>query len=93
MLAWCNNPKFPREDSSINSIKGIDPLIGQVDPLLPRKDASGRVKIAGMKDPRDGRNNLDDMPFVNELILPAGGEYFFSPSITALTTNLAKGKA
>lgn len=70
-------------------MKGIDPLIGQVDPLAPRNDAANTgLKIAGMKDPGAGRLNQDLMAGVNELILPAGGEYFFSPSIKALKERL-----
>lgn len=92
MPDWCNNENFPFQEGK-NVKKGIDPLIGQVDPLKPRQETSAKVKIAGMKDPKAGRMKLDEMPFVNELILPAGGEYFFVPSITALRNNLGKGKA
>lgn len=70
--------------------RGIDPLIGQLDPLPPRDETSKKCEILGMKDPTALREPLDRMPYVNELILPAGGEYFFAPSITALKTTLAK---
>ena len=90
MPDWCNNESFPIDEAGT---KGIDPLIGQVDPLASRKKPTEPVQIAGMKDPTAGRLELNPMPFVNELILPAGGEYFFAPSLTALKKNLATGKA
>jgi hypothetical protein len=87
MPDWCNNENFPSQNGGK---KGIDPLIGQLDPLPPRDETSKKCEILGMKDPTALREPLDRMPYVNELILPAGGEYFFAPSITALKTTLAK---
>lgn len=98
-LEWCNTVIFPFENANsigTSKAKGIDPLIGQVDPLPgrpPKQQLDQHIKIAGMKDPKAGAFNPDSMPLVNELILPAGGEYFFMPSISALKGALNAGKA
>lgn len=48
MPDWCNNENFPFQEGK-NVKKGIDPLIGQVDPLKPRQETSAKVERAGMK--------------------------------------------
>lgn len=78
--------------------QGIDPIIGQVHPNRNGKPTGGRVSAKYQQPPQipfpdsdlekpapqvyDGNVDLD------RIVVPRGGEYFFTPSIAALKTYL-----
>ena len=66
---WANNSKFPRSDGDTNH--GHDPIIGQ-------HHDTGFVNL--LKD--DG--NFEKVTGFNQWVSTTAGEYFFSPSISAL---------
>ncbi|KAI0833767.1 Dyp-type peroxidase [Trametes gibbosa] len=74
---WANDPLFPPKQ--ILGTPGFDPIIGQVT------DETGRT-IQGT-DPLDLNGHLT-LP--TEWVIPQGGEYYFSPSISALRTRFAQ---
>lgn len=90
-LAWANAPNFPV--NAVTSAGPIPPLDGVVpgfDAIIGQKVGGGIRQISGT-NPNDPTTNitLPDQDFV----VPRGGEYFFSPSITALKTKFAIGVA
>lgn len=68
--AWANNPFFRFGGA------GVDAVMGQ------RNDAA----TVGMKGlfPQDANRELQ-LPGINRFVVPRGGEYFFSPSISTMT--------
>jgi Dyp-type peroxidase family len=72
--SWCNNPNFPPFERA-PEVPGFDPLIGQ---------GTDR-KMSGF-DPNDPTQELS---LADLWVVPRGGEYFFSPSIKALTHTIA----
>ncbi|KDQ22873.1 DyP-type peroxidase [Pleurotus ostreatus PC15] len=89
--SWANAPNFPV--NAVTSAGPIPPLDGVVpgfDAIIGQKVGGGIRQISGT-NPNDPTTNitLPDQDFV----VPRGGEYFFSPSITALKTKFAIGVA
>jgi len=75
--SWANNQNFPPSSfTSSSSPPGLDPLIGQGTPSL---------SMIGL-DPTLPSKSFSWGPFV----IPKGGEYFFSPSISGLKNTIAK---
>jgi hypothetical protein len=79
--------------------QGIDPIVGQVHPRHIREDTDGRIH-AKYRDPAPqihfpetvygeaGPQVYDQKIDLARLCIPHGGEYFFSPSISALKNYL-----
>ncbi|KAI4597060.1 hypothetical protein KJ359_004973 [Pestalotiopsis sp. 9143b] len=74
--SWVNAAGFPFPDSGI--VPGVDPLIGAASTASPRSMLGA--------DPADLNKSLT---FPREWVIPKGGEYFFSPSISALKNTFA----
>jgi Dyp-type peroxidase family len=75
---WVNEPSFPPKSIA----PGLDALIGQPSPLN-----NEAVRQLTGTNPRNPNNEL---PF-GQWVFPNGGEYFFSPSISALKQVFALG--
>nr|AVJ41190.1 dye-decolorizing peroxidase [Irpex lacteus] len=71
--AWANNPRFPFSKGPSIQL-GLDPVIGQGSPR----------ETFGL-DPRNASESFT----VPQVIISNGGEYFFSPSITAIVEKFA----
>lgn len=67
---WANSQRFVRRDT------GVDPVIGQSDTAAPQK--------WGLWDRQSNAGNID-FDF-SGFVTMKGGEYFFAPSMTFLTT-------
>jgi hypothetical protein len=79
-LAWANNERFP---PGKKELPGHDPLIGQVvDP-----DNEGTRSTTGA-DPDNTSASLN--LGLQRWVVPRGGEYFFSPSISTLRDVFAR---
>ena len=74
---WSNNPDFPQWRTS----SGYDPIIGQ-----PPNDGNLQTTMFDAKD-EDAVPGLGDYP---KLVTMKGGEYFFVPSISALSDPLGR---
>jgi hypothetical protein len=74
---WSNDPKFPKGDP------GHDPIIGQVDQTT--KGVNGNLQTFFT----DKSNGIQSVEF-QQLVTLKGGEYFFVPSISALSDDLAQ---
>ncbi|RYC54895.1 hypothetical protein CHU98_g11314 [Xylaria longipes] len=68
--AWANNPDFPFKNPII---PGIDPIIGVAQPGMKRQ-------MVGANPQKPNETFELDQKWV----IPRGGEYFFSPSLSAL---------
>jgi Dyp-type peroxidase family len=67
--SFANSPNFPRQDEQAAEGHGIDPIIGNRDSGFVNLLQNGRFrKITGIK----------------QWVTTTGGEYFFSPSLSAL---------
>nr|7ANV_A Chain A, ancestral D-type dye decolorizing peroxidase [Geotrichum candidum] len=77
--SWANNPNFP--PSKPNPVTpGFDPIIGQA------ANNDGARTMSGT----DPNNQANELSLPTELfVVPRGGEYFFSPSISALKDTFA----
>lgn len=98
---WANAPDGPTDMAkhSGGNSQGIDPIIGQVHPKHIREDTDGRIH-AKYRDPAPqlhfpetvygevGPQVYDKKIDLARLCIPHGGEYFFSPSISALKNYL-----
>lgn len=75
---WANNETFRFQGA------GVDTVMGQTN----------SKPTVGMKGlfPQDASRELQ-LPGVNRFVVPRGGEYFFSPSLSALMQDLSTGKA
>ncbi|GAB7361967.1 hypothetical protein MBLNU230_g2004t1 [Neophaeotheca triangularis] len=71
---WANNDSFPAQGA------GLDATIGQ-------SNGQKMVEMLGL-NPKDSKAGLG-FHGLNQFVKPKGGEYFFSPSLTALRTTLA----
>ncbi|KAI0100528.1 Dyp-type peroxidase [Nemania sp. FL0031] len=77
---WANNEKFPPKTGNTPSVPtpGIDPIIGVGTDGFPRE-------MVGV-NPAEATQTLD---FTAKWVIPRGGEYFFTPSISALKDTFA----
>ena len=81
--SWANNEKFPPNANAFNA--GFDPIIGQAPrEVPPKKDPQLQTTMFGADnrplDPEPGK--------FSQWVTMRGGEYFFVPSISALTNKL-----
>lgn len=76
-VGWANNTTFPPKNGLVS---GFDPIIGQAS-------GSSSRTITGT-NPNQQSETLN-LP--TEWVVPRGGEYFFSPSISALRDTFALG--
>lgn len=79
--SWANEPKFPpgKDKAPVNptiTAPGIDAIIGQ-----------GSVRELVGTDPNA---QTSELPLPTEWVISKGGEYFFSPSISALQETFAQ---
>ncbi|KAL1877526.1 dye-decolorizing heme-containing peroxidase [Diaporthe australafricana] len=81
--SWANNVTFP-PGAPANQVPGFDPLIGQVDNTIHNE--GDRSMTGG--NPQNVAATLD-LGF-QVWVVPKGGEYFFSPSISVLRDTFAK---
>lgn len=73
--SWANNPTFPPKSPVT---PGFDPIIGQApDPAS--------FTLVGT----DPKSQNKPLPLHTQWVVPKGGEYFFSPSITSLKETFA----
>ncbi|KIJ37003.1 hypothetical protein M422DRAFT_178598 [Sphaerobolus stellatus SS14] len=72
---WANNPKFINNKNI--SAPGFDPIIGA---------NKGQPRNTAGLDPTDANKNTT---FLIDFVVSRGGEYFFSPSISALAGTLS----
>ena len=87
-IGWADNPTFPPKPTSkpAQQLIGIDPIIGQqnVDPaalaLDPTKD--DHVDIGSFPG-----QETTPLTVPQQFVIPRGGEYFFSPSLAALSSS------
>lgn len=75
--AWANSPFFRFSGA------GVDAVMGQ-------QNNPGTIGMKGLF-PQDASRELQ-LPAVNRFVVPRGGEYFFTPSISALTGVLSSVK-
>lgn len=80
---WANAVDFP-PGAPAGQEPGFDPLIGQVDNTIHNE---GPRAMTGA-DPQNVANSLS-LGF-QVWVVPKGGEYFFSPSISTLRDTFAK---
>ncbi|KAF8518402.1 fungal peroxidase [Hysterangium stoloniferum] len=73
--SWANNPDFIF--GKTDSTPGFDPIIGQ---------NAGQARFVSGLNPQDANQ---DITLVNDFVQSRGGEYFFSPSISALKTTFS----
>ena len=73
--AWANNEKFPPNGSGA-PVPGLDPFIGQTAAAPPVEVLNQGM---GLKDGPEIKISSK-----NPFVVPRGGEYFFSPSISSL---------
>lgn len=73
---WCNNPIQPEPG-------GHDPIIGQ-NPNEPQRRRTFTISL--------GPGVSISIDVEGEWVIPTGGGYFFSPSLSALTEHLASEK-
>ena len=78
-VKWSNNRDFRTLDA------GLDPIIGQVS--QNPKGVNGEVETI-ITDKKNGRQSVK----FQQLVTLKGGEYFFVPSISALSNELSKTK-
>jgi Dyp-type peroxidase family len=78
---WANNPGFPFGNTAKITTPGIDLIIGQ-------SNATGGRTAQGIK-PNDANDPANTINTPSNFVVPRGGEYFFSPSLSALKNKLA----
>lgn len=81
-LEWSNNKDFPPNKTTASGATvtpGLDPIIGQTADGLDRT-------TLGIHP-----NSQDSDMALPEWVIPKGGEYFFTPSISALRDTFALG--
>ncbi|KAK4695719.1 hypothetical protein P7C71_g2086, partial [Lecanoromycetidae sp. Uapishka_2] len=75
--SWANAQTFPPKQPEV-PLPGFDPIIGQ--------DANPTARTLVGTDPSSQATSL---PLPQQWVVPKGGEYFFSPSISALKETFA----
>jgi Dyp-type peroxidase family len=86
-VGWANNPRFPPGKGTAKppiATPGFDPLIGRAPTEDPCRNLVGHIP-----DPAFATDTLN---LTANWVIPRGGEYFFSPSISALRNTLAQEK-
>ncbi|KAI1367925.1 hypothetical protein F5Y08DRAFT_336199 [Xylaria arbuscula] len=80
--SWANNRKFPPKTQAVPPVPtpGIDPIIGVATDGLAREMVGASPDIAGSNT---------ELNFGARWVISRGGEYFFSPSISALKDTFA----
>nr|VWP00107.1 Putative lanosterol 14-alpha-demethylase (EC [Ganoderma boninense] len=78
VVGWANDTKFPIGKEPV--VPGFDPIIGQNG-----ADSARSRSMTGVKP--DSTNESVSLP--TDWVIPKGGEYFFSPSISALRSTFA----
>ncbi|KAK5726532.1 hypothetical protein LTR17_012655 [Elasticomyces elasticus] len=74
LFSWANNANFFRPDSGLDAVMGLSNTEKTVDMKgLFPQDAERPLVLSG----------------INRFVVPKGGEYFFTPSMTALRTTLS----
>ncbi|KAJ8514899.1 dyp-type peroxidase [Pleurotus djamor] len=85
--AWVNSPAFPvNAVTSLGPIPALDGVVPGFDPIIGQQTGGGPRQMSGT-NPNDPTTNIT-LP-MSPFVVPRGGEYFFSPSITALKTKFA----
>ena len=79
---WANSTTLPKDYNRANQPAGHDPVIGESE------GAAGRTRVLTLPG-SDGSFETIQIP--GDFIIPTGGDYFFTPSLTALKTVLADG--
>ena len=81
-LGWANNRSFPPKNEAVPPVPvpGIDPIIGVAT------DGGDREMVGTSPDIAGSNTQLD---FAARWVISRGGEYFFSPSISALKDTFA----
>jgi deferrochelatase/peroxidase EfeB len=69
---WVNNPDFKESGS------GFDPILGQ------NNQDENRERIFKFTVEKDGKPETHEVTLRQDWVIPTGGGYFFSPSISAL---------
>ena len=69
---WVNNPDFKESGS------GFDPILGQ------NNQNENRERIFKFTVEKDGKPETHEVTLRQDWVIPTGGGYFFSPSISAL---------
>ncbi|KAH9933659.1 Dyp-type peroxidase [Epithele typhae] len=77
--SWANNQNFPPKASAGVPTPGFDAIIGQDGNAITARTLVGT----------DPSNQGAPLALVTEWVIPRGGEYFFSPSISALKSTFA----
>jgi hypothetical protein len=77
-IGWANNIKFPFRKDGVPE-PGFDAIIGQITTDLPPRVLSGT----------DPKNQAPFLTLNEQWVVTRGGEYFFSPSISALRETFA----
>ena len=87
-IGWADNNTFPPKPTSApaGQVIGIDPIIGQknVDPALVAVDPTADDRVVIGSFPGEEKSELT---IPQEFVVTRGGEYFFSPSLEALSSN------
>lgn len=94
---WANKADGPDDKSEEcgGLPQGIDPIIGQVPPHRRDDDEVTMYKspapLVNLPDPMfpPPKENTKTVG-INRFIIPRGGEYFFSPSISGMKDHLCK---
>jgi Dyp-type peroxidase family len=77
---WVNSTILPKDYSQAEHPAGHDPIIGETDGV------AGRSRVVTVPA-TDG--SFETIRIPGDFITPTGGDYFFTPSLTALRTVLA----
>ena len=83
-LEWANTPSFPDKTKTDPNIlePGFDPIIGAALSNLPEPSR----EMIGF----DENNQTKSLTLTDDWVIAKGGEYFFSPSISALQETFAQ---
>ncbi|CAG8256391.1 unnamed protein product [Penicillium nalgiovense] len=97
---WANSPDGPADMAKHNGgvSQGIDPIIGQVHPSQNGKSTGAQINAKYQQPPqipfpdsdleKPAPQVYDKKLDLDRIVVPHGGEYFFTPSIEALKNYL-----